>query len=85
MTYICPACGYPELHEPAYDSNEVPSYEICESCGYQFGFTDDNLHISIKQWRDHWISNGMIWNKGRSLPPLGWNPSQQLLNIDVKV
>ena len=42
-TFVCPVCGYLGLTEepwkmgPEYDS---PSYEICPSCGTEFGYTD---------------------------------------------
>ncbi|MDR3450745.1 MAG: hypothetical protein P4M15_13550 [Alphaproteobacteria bacterium] len=81
---ICPVCGYPELSEPAYNEYKNPSFDICSSCGYQFGKTDDDNHITHEQWRSQWIANGMIWDKGYSKPPKGWNPEQQLQNIGVK-
>lgn len=84
MSNICPICGYPDLDEPAYD-REVGSLEICPSCSFQYGFTDDSKHISFAQWRQQWIENGMIWDKNRSLPPKHWDPRQQLLNIGVKL
>jgi hypothetical protein len=46
MQNICPVCGYPDLFEPAYKENYYPSDEICPSCGYQFGWTDDDQGIS---------------------------------------
>lgn len=83
MTNMCPICGYPSLSEPAYDG-PVGSLEICPSCGYQFGYTDDDQHISHDQWRQQWVDGGMVWDKGRSEPPANWNPQQQLLKVTGK-
>ncbi|MES2985107.1 MAG: hypothetical protein V4735_07970 [Pseudomonadota bacterium] len=84
---ICPVCGYPDLSEPAYPEGGWPSDEICESCGYQFGYHDAALEVPItfEQWRERWIANGMIWDSlsvGRQ-PPVGWNPRKQLENIGI--
>ncbi len=41
---MCPVCGYKNLYEPAYQptpKGNLGSYEICPSCGFQFGVTDD--------------------------------------------
>ncbi len=80
--YICPVCGYPDLYEEAYRPSGEPSYEICSSCGYEFGKTDMDEHITFEQWREYWIENGMTWN-GVSLPPANWSPREQLLNISL--
>ena len=85
MNNICPVCGYPELVDPAYDQDGGGSLEICPSCGYQFGYTDDDRHITHAQWRGKWIEKGMKWDKGRSTPPLNWNPKKQLENISVSL
>lgn len=87
MINLCPACGNPDLKElPFYNGDPLnsPSHEICACCGFQFGFTDLDLHITYEQWRQQWIAGGMVWDKGRSKPPQGWDPHQQLLNIDVR-
>lgn len=83
--YICPACGYPELDEPPRSGSGGGSYEICSSCGFEFGYTDDDQNFTYETWRKKWIDEGMIWDKGRNAPPLGWNPKEQLKNIDVEV
>ena len=38
-SFVCPACGYPDLTEPPW-SESGGSFEICPSCGIQFGYTD---------------------------------------------
>lgn len=87
MSNICPVCGYPELGEPPYRGTYkggLGSLEICPSCRFQFGFTDDSKHITHEQWRKQWIEGGMLWRKGREAPPAGWDPKKQLLNIGIK-
>jgi hypothetical protein len=83
---ICPVCGYPDLNEPAYDGTpglHPGSLEICTCCGFQFGFHDDDRHITFEQWRNQWIAGGMHWDSGDSEPPPDWDPKKQLLNIDI--
>jgi len=78
MNYTCPVCGYNKLNEPPYDVHNSPSYEICPSCGTEFGF--DDFATSIPNLRQKWIENGMeFWNA--SAKPDDWNPLLQLKNI----
>ncbi|WP_214785043.1 hypothetical protein [Exiguobacterium sp. S3] len=41
MDYICPVCGYDGLEESAYNEYDLPSFEICSYCRFQFGDDDD--------------------------------------------
>ncbi|MGH3624104.1 MAG: hypothetical protein ACRDQ5_20310 [Sciscionella sp.] len=75
----CPVCGYPGLEEPAYSATTgLGSYEICPSCGYEFGVTDEDEGISHAQWRRRWIVGGMQWWWTEAGPPEGWDPRAQL-------
>ncbi len=85
MKNICPVCGYPELSEPAYDKSENPSFDICSSCHYHFGYDDTSKHISHEQWRQQWIAEGTPWRGKGKKQPLDWNPVQQLQNIGIKL
>jgi hypothetical protein len=78
MTYICPACGFPNLKEDPRPKTGGGSYEICPSCNFEFGVTDDDLGLTFDQWRAKWIQNGMPWDSGNSSPPKGWDPKSQL-------
>jgi ribosomal protein L37E len=81
MTYVCPVCGFPELKgEPRSSGTGGGSDEICSSCGFQFGFTDDDRGISYDEWRSLWKMEGMPW-KGIGSPPEQWNPEKQLKNL----
>lgn len=76
--YTCPACGYPDLtEEPRTESGG--SYEICWSCGFEFGVTDDDLGYDYDAWRAQWIERGMPWDSAPLHPaPGGWDPRIQL-------
>ena len=81
-TYTCPVCGYAGLAEEPRSRSGGGSYEICPSCGFEFGFTDDALGFSDRQWRAQWVADGMPWRDGRiQPPPPGWDPKRQLAAI----
>ena len=81
MQYTCPVCGFPDLSEPPRSMSGGGSYEICPSCGYQFGVSDDDRDITYEEWRKIWIANGMRWNSAGINPPKDWNPIEQLRRI----
>lgn len=83
MKHICPVCGYNDLSEPAYYEDSEPSYEICLSCDFQYGNTDDDKGFTHEEWRKNWITDGMKWNWGKENPPPNWNPKKQLENIGI--
>ena len=68
------------LAEQPRSESSGGSYEICSSCGFEFGVSDDDLGFTYEQWRQKWIDGGMIWNRGRTEPPISWNPVEQLRN-----
>ena len=69
---ICPVCGWPNLEEPP-----VQSFEICPSCGTEFGHTD--AYRSHDELRFEWIRRGLRWHATWVAPPSAWNPRTQLL------
>ena len=77
--FVCPACGFPDLDEPPRSPTGGSSYEICPSCGFEFGVTDDDLGYSYLEWRERWLGSGARWTHGD--PPAGWDPRAQLTNI----
>ncbi len=85
MNYVCPVCGYANLDRTPYRENKEPSYDICPSCSFQYGKTDDDEGYNFETWRLKWIREGMIWDKNYTSPPLGWDPKKQLLNIGIKI
>jgi hypothetical protein len=79
--FICPVCGFPNLTEEPRHADGGGSDEICPSCGFQFGYDDDDRGISFVDWRRDWIKRGMPWSSQGIEPPVDWNPDIQLRNI----
>ncbi|MEP6851245.1 MAG: hypothetical protein ABJA87_01045 [bacterium] len=78
-TFTCPVCGYPGLFELPWSADNGGSYEICPSCGFEFGVTDDDLGFTWDGWRERWIQRGMPWEtSGDRRPPPFWHPGEQL-------
>ena len=83
MPYQCPACGFPNLTEPPRSPKSGgASYEICYSCGFEFGYTDDLLEFTYESWRAKWISEGMKWSSKSVRSPDNWDPVAQLKLVD---
>jgi hypothetical protein len=83
MKYTCPVCGYPNLEKQPRGEMTGGSYEICPSCSFQFGVTDEDKGFTYVLWRKDWIKRGMPWQSaGGEAQPNDWDPIQQLKNID---
>jgi ribosomal protein L37E len=78
VNYTCAVCGYPALEEEPRPPSGGGSYEICPSCGFQFGVTDDDEQISYEAWRARWIRDGCPWSGIGIRPPDGWSPHEQM-------
>jgi predicted RNA-binding Zn-ribbon protein involved in translation (DUF1610 family) len=83
MKYICPVCGFPDLYDPPRSEFGGGSYEICPSCGFQFGVSDENDGLSYEEWREAWIEQGMSWQSKGIAQPAGWNPTEQIRQIQI--
>lgn len=81
MPYMCPVCGYPDLSEDPRPATGGGSYEICPSCGFQFGVSDDDRGFTYAEWRATWVAKGMPWNEIDIAPPEAWDPERQLLRV----
>jgi hypothetical protein len=79
--YRCPVCGYLGLEEPPRTEESGASYEICPSCGFEFGVTDDSRGISYEQRRAEWVAGGMKWWSRSRRPPPDWDPRRQLREL----
>ena len=70
MTHTCLVCSYPKLKLPPRSPSGGGSYEMCPSCGYQYGVDDDDRGITPAEWRRTWIANGAKWTSiGIKAPP----------------
>ena len=81
-------CGY-DLGFRPWDGR-LPSFELCPSCGIQFGYDDHavwedaSLRESIYlEWRRKWIRAGMPWSSVGQEPPPNWEPRKQLVRAGV--
>jgi hypothetical protein len=81
MSFPCPVCGFPDLPSEARDSDGGGSDEICPCCGFQFGWTDDDLGFTDDQWRERWKADGMPWCSAGQPAPDGWDPVAQLATL----
>ncbi len=85
-----PICGYGEFDEPPWSSDGSPSYDICPSCGVEFGYQDfaqDEVERRGR-WRDlrqKWIGSGMRWSSSVERRPPSWDPVKQLKNIGIHI
>lgn len=84
MSYICPVCGFSELKESPRSAAGGGSYEICPSCGFQFGVSDDDLGLTYEKWRNGWVARGMPWSSVGITVPEGWNAREQIRRLDSK-
>lgn len=89
IKHQCPVCGFAALKRAAYNGLPTDRYasgscEICPSCGFQFGITDDDQGISFAVWRQQWIDSGKRW-QGSMKPAIGWNADAQLAALDMRV
>lgn len=75
--HMCPVCGFLGLEEPAYDGN-APSYEICPSCGTEFGL--DDYDKSWTELRQRWIRKGCRFRFPEMKPP-AWSAEEQLKRV----
>jgi hypothetical protein len=83
MKHPCPVCNFPGLTEPPRGKSGGGSYEICPSCGFQFGVSDDDRGITYSQWREKWIQGGAKWSSQQTPPP-NWNGETQLAGLGRK-
>jgi len=83
MKHICPVCGFPKLTETPRSSGGGGSYEICPSCGFQFGVSDDDGGFTYAQWRARWQNDGMRW-AGAAPAPKNWDATAQLKNLAAR-
>jgi predicted RNA-binding Zn-ribbon protein involved in translation (DUF1610 family) len=81
--FTCPVCGYPDLCDEPRPAVGGGSYEICPSCGFQFGVSDEDRGFSFEGWRSSWIEHGMPWSSG-NVAPVGWDPADQLTRLEQK-
>ena len=78
MKHVCPACHWPHLQEAPRSRSSGASYEICPSCGFQSGVTDDDEGHTAAAWRTAWKKRGMPWSSVAHSSPADWDPAAQV-------
>lgn len=76
-TFTCPVCAYSLMPYPADEGN------ICPCCGTEFGF-DDDLGVSYRELRDHWLEQGAPWFSPVDDTPPHWDPIEQLVQSEFE-
>jgi len=79
LRFSCPVCGFDRLTAPPYDEFNCATFEICPSCGTEFGYDDANVSVAIL--RQNWIEKGMPWFSQNTPKPMDWDPFDQLKNV----
>jgi hypothetical protein len=75
----CPVRGYDGLEESAFDDDGIPSFDICDCCGTQFGYHDAKTPHAVL--RERWVADGMPWHSRVITPPSDWDPLEQLRRL----
>jgi hypothetical protein len=87
--FTCPVCGYPDLDEPPYDKYGCSSFDICPSCGTEFGLDDKHASLSLSEMhavlREQWASRGFPWSGSAATPPPDWAPLKQLSEAGLQL
>lgn len=84
MPSTCPVCGWPELREPPRGTSGGGSYEICPSCGFEFGVSDDDAGCTYEVWRQRWLAAGARWAGRGQKPPKDWDAHAQLAALTTR-
>ncbi len=79
--HLCAVCGYRHLKQPQRTSSGGASHEICPSCGFEPGYTDDDQNITPAQWREQWVAGGCQWFSKGIQRPKSWNPIKELHSL----
>jgi hypothetical protein len=69
---LCTVCGY-KMEEGPRD------YNICPSCGTEFGIHDVNS--SIENLQDLWLKSGPRWHSSVVAQSVKWDPFEQFIHL----
>jgi|SRR5215472_15062720 len=72
--YVCPVCGFLLKYPPT-------DFNICPSCGVEFGA--DDVDHSIYELQRMWIDRGMPWSSPAVPQPADFRPLAQLKNLEA--
>lgn len=76
----CRVCGFDHYPDrPWGRDGKLASFDICVSCGVQFGYEDETkegCHAVRKRWVE--VDRCAFWASPSVQPPANWSPSKQL-------
>jgi len=72
-------CGLRQEESPWGDDGKTPSFNICDCCGVEFGYEDNNLE-AVKSYRKSWLQDGAKWFNSKA-KPFDWNLKKQTKDI----
>ena len=82
MSFLCPVCGYHGLtRDPV---GPVDTFEICECCGFEFGFDDKDLKYTYHEYRLMWLAGGAKWFSSAARPA-SWSLERQIASLPMSV
>lgn len=76
---LCRVCGCEPADAPWGPDGLTPTFEICPSCGVEFGYEDGTLS-GIRRYRDQWLEAGGRWSDN-SVPDDGLDVSKRLERV----
>jgi hypothetical protein len=80
--FNCRVCGR-AYQDPIWGEDGCcPTFEICDCCGVEFGYTDCTLR-TIKIFREKWLTNGAKWSNPKK-KPANWSLEEQLKQIPAQ-
>jgi len=78
--HTCIVCSFDGLEYPQYTDDGGPMFNICPCCGFQSGYHDLDLEISIEEYRNIWVTNGAKWT--HQPQPTNWDVKEQLCRLN---
>jgi hypothetical protein len=75
----CRVCGLDQSEPPWGEDGRLPTFEICDCCGIEFGY-EDATPDGVRAARNRWLARGAPWFNPKARPP-GWDIAVQMHNI----
>jgi hypothetical protein len=77
--FNCGVCGKIQAEPIWGEDGRCPTFEICDCCEVEFGYTDCKLR-AIKTFREKWLTAGAKWFDPKK-QPANWSLEKQLKQI----
>ena len=75
----CRVCGFRSATPPWGSDGRQPSFEICPSCGVEWGYEDGSPE-SARRYRAQWLADGAPWADDE-WPRDGLTTDERLANV----